>query len=210
MSTEQIATRNDLNLGSSTYYDSELLKIHDYFNIITLPLIFVSNWIQLIFGDIFGFDYLFYLFLGYILLDLLWLIWKPKSVGSPGTIIFHHVISAGGWIIPIFNQDLALLTRLALLVEFNTWFNILKRYNKTDLVYNCFYITWFFLRVILYPTLFYMSFNKYLLYISKYGTYLNLALPILIICVSLTILNFIWSYELIIKKGYLGVSSKKD
>ena len=103
-----------------------------------------------------------------------------------------------------------LLTRLALLVEFNTWFNILKRYYKTDFIYNCFYITWFFLRVVLYPVLFYLSFKKYTLYCVKYGTYINLALPILIICISLTILNFIWSYELIVKKGYLGVSSKKD
>lgn len=210
MSNQQVSNRIDLNLGSESYYDSNLLKIHDYFNIITLPIIFVNNWIYLLFGNVFGFDFLFYIFFVYILLDLLWLLWKPRSVGSPGTIIFHHVLSTVGWCLQIFNNDLMLISRLALLVEFNTWFNILKRYHKTDFIYNCFYITWFFLRVVLYPILFYMSYKKYALYCVKYGTYINLALPIFIICVSLTILNFIWSYELIVKKGYLGVSSKKD
>ena len=210
MNSNVIAHRRDLNLGSDNYYDENLLKIHDYFNIISLPFIFVSNWIQLIFGNIFGFDYLFYLFLTYILLDLFWLIWKPKSVGSPGTIIFHHVISAGGWCITVLQPDLAHLARLALLVEFNTWFNILKRYYKTDFMYGCFYLTWFLFRVILYPILFYLSYQKYALYIIKYNTYFNLALPIFLICVSLTTLNLLWSYELIVKKGYLGVTSKKD
>ena len=210
MNANRIKDYQDLNLGSDNYYDKNLLKIHDYFNIITLPFIFVSNWIQLIFGNIFGFDYLFYLFLTYILLDLFWLIWKPKSVGSPRTIIFHHVISAGGWVITILQPDLAHLARLALLVEFNTWFNILKRYYKTDLMYGCFYFTWFLFRVILYPILFFLSYQKYFLYCVTYNTYFNLALPIFLICISLTTLNLIWSYELIVKKAYLGVTSKKE
>jgi len=37
-----------------------------------------------------------------------------------------------------------------------------------------------------------------------------MALPIFVICVSLSILNIIWTYELVIKKGYLGVTNKKN
>jgi|SaaInlStandDraft_5_1057022.scaffolds.fasta_scaffold00273_16 hypothetical protein len=210
MSEHKIVPDKEIKLNSSIYYDNKLLKIHDYFNIITLPLIFVSNWIQLLFGNIFGFDYLFYLFLIYILLDLVWLIWKPKSVGSPGVIIFHHVITSVGWVITVSQPDLAYLAKLALLVEFNTWFNILRRYYKTDFLYTCFYVTWFLFRVVLYPILFLQSYKKYILYCTIYNSYFNMALPIFVICVSLSILNIIWTYELVIKKGYLGVTNKKN
>ena len=146
----------------------------------------------------------------YILLDLVWLIWKPKSVGSPGVIIFHHVITSVGWVITVSQPDLAYLAKLALLVEFNTWFNILRRYYKTDFLYTCFYVTWFLFRVVLYPILFLQSYKKYILYCTIYNSYFNMALPIFVICVSLSILNIIWTYELVIKKGYLGVTNKKN
>ena len=206
--SNNLVKRVELNLGNNNY-DSHLLKLHDYFNIITLPIIIVNNWIQLIFGNIFEIDYLFYLFAGYIFIDMIWLLLKPRSVGSPKTILFHHIISFGGWMLPLYNSDVTLLTRLALLVEFNTWFNILKRYYKTDFIYNCFYITWFIFRVLLYPILMYMSTKKYIIYYFKYGIF-NSVLPVLISCILLTTLNFIWSYELLTKKGYLGVSSKKN
>ena len=191
----------------SSSYDVDLLKVHDYFNIISLPVIILNNWIYLLYGNIFGFDILFYLFLGYIIIDLIWLVIKPQAVGSPSTIVFHHIISILGWFIPIYEPSLLLLTRLALLVEFNTWFNILKRYYKYDIIYICFYITWFLFRVILYPILFYLSYNQYILFININGSYFNIALPLLLICSCLTSLNLLWTYELVVKKGYLGVKS---
>jgi len=192
---------------NSSNYDANLLKIHDYFNIFTLPVIIFNNWIALLFGNIFGFDILFYLFLGYIILDLFWIILTPRSVGSPSTIIFHHIISILGWFIQIYEPSLIFLTRLALLVEFNTWFNILKRYYKYDIIYTCFYITWFLFRVFLYPILFFLSYNQYILFINTTGTYFNIALPLILICSSLTSLNLLWTYQLVVKKGYLGVKS---
>ena len=59
--SNNLVKRVELNLGNNNY-DSNLLKLHDYFNIITLPIIIINNWIQLIFGNIFEIDYLFYLF----------------------------------------------------------------------------------------------------------------------------------------------------
>jgi hypothetical protein len=141
---------------------------------------------------------------------LIWLILKPRAVGSPSTILLHHVISLLGWMIPLYDNNLMLITRLALLVEFNTWFNILKRYYKYDFIYNSFYVTWFIFRVLLYPILLYMSLNGFYTYYFIKGTIFNWSLPVLLICLTLTFLNYKWSYQLIVKKGYLGVTSRRD
>ncbi len=191
-------------------YDNNLLIVHDYFNIFTLPFIIVLNWTYLINPSFLGFDLLFYLFIIYMMVDFIWLLLKPKSVGSPGSIMFHHVISVLGWSVIYFDPRLALIARLAILVECNTWFNILKRYYKTDFVYKCFYVTWFLFRVILYPTLTYLVYNKMILYYGYYGTFFNLATIGFLVISLLCILNYKWTYDLIVKKGYLGVTSKRD
>ena len=210
MERNQVISRNNDSIIGTFNYDIDLLKIHDYFNILSLPIIFINNWIELLFGQIFGFDLVFYLFLVYISVDLIWLILKPKAVGSPSTILLHHVISLLGWMIPLYDNNLMLITRLALLVEFNTWFNILKRYYKYDFIYNSFYVTWFIFRVLLYPILLYMSLNGFYTYYFIKGTIFNWSFPVLLICLTLTFLNYKWSYQLIVKKGYLGVTSKRD
>lgn len=191
-------------------FDDKLLIIHDYFNIISLPFIIITDWIYLINPYLLEFDLLFYLFTIYMLVDLIWLLLKPKSVGSPGSIMFHHVISVSGWSIVYFQPRLTLIARLSLLVECNTWLNILKRYYKTDFIYKCFYVTWFLFRVILYPVLTYFLYNEMIFYYSIYGTFFCSSSIGFLVGFLLCILNYKWTYDLIVRKGYLGVTSKRE
>lgn len=191
-------------------FDDKLLIIHDYFNIISLPFIIITDWIYLINPYLLGFDLLFYLFIAYMLVDFIWLLLKPKSVGSPVSIMFHHVISVLGFSAVYFQPRLTLIARLSLLVECNTWLNILKRYYKTDFIYKCFYVTWFLFRVILYPVLTYLLYNEMIFYHSIHGTFFCSAFVGFLVGFLLCILNYKWSYDLIVRKGYLGVTSKRD
>ena len=191
-------------------FDNKLLIIHDYFNIISLPFIIITDWIYLINPYLLEFDLLFYLFTIYMIVDLIWLLLKPKSVGSPGSIMFHHVISVLGWSTVYFQPRLTLIARLSLLVECNTWLNILKRYYKTDFIYKCFYVTWFLFRVILYPVLTYFLYNEMIFYYSIYGTFFCSSSIGFLVGFLLCILNYKWTYDLIVRKGYLGVTSKRD
>ncbi len=196
----------------------QLIKNHDYFNIIVLPFLFISNCISLSIltgtPDIFiknYFDFFYYFFLSYISIDLSWLLIQPECVGQPVPIIFHHVICLIGWILSTNNSDFSLLARICSLVELNTFFNILKRYYKYDVIYYLFYITWFGFRLGMLPYLCYLSSLNLLNCLE--GSNITTCYDCLFFTSSaylIQCLNLKWTWDLMTKKGYLGVSSKKD
>ena len=198
-----------ISIGDDSY---SLIKIHDYFNILILPLIFlVDIYFLSNFSFIYGHcDFLFWLFLSYILVDLGWILYVPKSVGQMVPIAVHHVLTIIGWSISIYDINVSFATRMFMLVEINTWFNILKRYVKHEIIYKLFYFTWFLFRIIQIPALTYNVTLVGIEYYYRLGTLFNITTPVLICAYILCVLNFKWTYDLVTKRGYLGVSSKKD
>jgi hypothetical protein len=170
--------------------------IHDFFNLIVLiPIVVLDilnwDWQKMNLSNIRGekdipfemaftgeyFDLFFHIFVGYIVVDLLWILIDPKCVKSPNTIIKHHIAVLLYLVIPTLYPKLNFMMAILVSVEMNTWFLIARRvYNKQKLkpwivripflpaiqlkfLSICFYFSWFAIRVVLYPYVFYIFYR---------------------------------------------------
>jgi hypothetical protein len=130
------------------------------------------------------FDIFFNMFTGYIIIDSLWIVLDPRSVKSPSMILKHHIAVLLYLIIPTLYPKLNFMMAILVSVELNTWFLIARRvYNKQGLkpwkvripilpaihikfLSICFYASWFAIRVVLYPYVYYIFYRMW------NGTYL--------------------------------------
>lgn len=87
----------------------------------------------------------------YIALDGLWIAIQPHIVGSPSTLIGHHIatalICAHALANPLHTRYVSWLT----IVEVNTFFLILKRHVEHPLFELAFKLSWLGIRVIWFP-----------------------------------------------------------
>jgi len=200
---------------------------HDIFNLIALPivvgfLIRKFKWNLFYVGvtqcnrvpaSFIDDEYLhaFCAFLGYLILDLIWVITDPVCVKSPGTIIKHHIFciiyvwapmklwAFGGFMGPIVS------------VEINTIFLILRRvlYRRNTLNNRIvippivtiitdflFYSTWIGIRLIVFNLILVTYFSCCIEIVKETGTLFNVEFGFIAIHLFLCVLNGIWSYRL--------------
>jgi hypothetical protein len=153
----------------------------------------------------------------YFLSDLLWILLIPKCVKSPATIIQHHIVTLLYIMVPYYTLDLRWCMGACMSVEVNTWFLIARRvFNKAGfppwiidlsfvsirikLISICFYITWIGIRCILYPMIMVYIVERWRIESVKTGTYFNIELISPVLHSSFCILNFKWTYDLIMSK----------
>lgn len=153
----------------------------------------------------------------YFLVDLLWILVIPKCVKSPSTIMQHHLVTLLYIMVPYYKPELRWCMGACMSVEINTWFLIARRvFNKAGfppwiidlsfvsvrvkLISICFYITWIGIRCILYPVMMGYIVNRWRVESAKSGTYLNIELISPVLHSSFCILNFKWTYDLLMSK----------
>ena len=206
--------------------------VHDIFNIITLSCVSVLTFIYLIKYTQFeligtnskmatngheDFIIIFYLFSTYLLVDLIWIILIPYSVASKNSsaIIFHHFVTAGLVSLPMFDSKYEWHMVLSLVVEANTVFLALRRNTSTGSITHkisetLFYLTWLFLRLLLFPLLCILfTYEWYYRYINTNVPFnIILLAPILMAC--LTAMSVYWTVDLYIKTYRRKPNNKSD
>lgn len=207
---------------------SNLPLLHDLFNLFSLSFIIyliTINW-NIQFTDYYYFPiltynglYFFYLWkstLIYFVFDLLWLILKPESVKSPKIIIFHHLVTLLSIMVPFYRYyQCGKLMSICLTVEINTILLTSKRllgiyndYFKYKKIFNIiqsfislnFYLSWIIIRLIMFPIItleVYKFWNQEYLE-TKYFT--NIYSYPLISQTFLCLLNYKWTFDLLIIK----------
>lgn len=163
------------------------------------------------------FEPFFFAVVGYFFIDLCWVLVIPNCVKSPSTIIQHHLITMLYILIPYFRPKYQWAMGACMSVEINTWFLIARRvFNKqgfspwiidlsffsirVKIISVCFYVTWIGIRCILYPILWLWLVRVWWATSLKVGTNLNLDMIAPLMHSSFCILNFRWTYDLIMSK----------
>jgi TLC domain len=187
--------------------------LHDVFNLYILPIVNATNVGYFLYDSEVTFILLFYAFLFYMVIDTVWVLVQPKSVGSPVTIVVHHVVCLLGWLLPYFYaRKLFRWTSAGLLVELNTFLLIARRvWGRPLFMEVLFYTSWVGFRIIMYPYVLYLFVFEYLEFTAKEatGNYINTALLILVIIILLNMLNFKWSYDLFKRSLSLAKAHQK-
>jgi hypothetical protein len=180
---------------------------HDWFNMVVLPVVSVCNVLYLMYPEEeFYFWLMFKSFLAYITVDAVFVTVKPNCVGSPGIIQVHHFITIFGWCLQLVDERMRMWSAMALLVELNTWFKISKRYLKGYMLVDAlFYLSWFVLRVVMYPYLCIATGRYFVQRWTIVGSVMDPSLPHFLLCIVLTCMNIKWTWDLTSKGGYLGV-----
>jgi hypothetical protein len=124
-------------------------RLHDYWNLGTIPVLIALSiagirapaWNALLGQFMFT----------YITLDALWIAIQPHIVGSPKTLLGHHLatmlIVAHALTNPLHTRFISWMT----VVEINTFFLILKRHVQHPILELAFKASWAAIRVIWFP-----------------------------------------------------------
>jgi hypothetical protein len=194
-------------------FDTNWSFKHDIYNLICLPVIIALNLYVLIYNYTNSLDSFAYFFLGYLIVDFVWITLFPCSVSSPKIILIHHFITIlGVGLIPYLDLGTQNIILLGSLVETNTLIRIVRKYFRDNIFLNIlFYTTWFAIRCILGPILlfsiginiydycnyqYYFNNQYYFNYnCKKYKCYLNLLL--FSIGLILNLLNLKWTIDLV-------------
>lgn len=174
----------------------------------TIPEAWTGDW----------FDIFFTVTLLYFLVDLLWVCLIPSCVKSPATIVKHHVVTLLYLLVPYLAPEYQWCMGACMSVELNTWFLIARRvFNKQGfppwiiglppffsirikLISIFFYLTWVIIRCILYPSLMIVFTKMWNELSEEVGTRWNVLLVTQILHPVFCLLNFKWSYDLLMSK----------
>jgi len=163
------------------------------------------------------FDLFFWTTVSYFVADFVWVLLVPNCVKSPIVIVQHHVVTMLYLLIPFYYPQHRWCMGACMSVEINTWFLIARRvFNKQgfppwiiDLSFVsirlkfisiCFYVTWFSIRVFLYPLMLVYVTKLYFKESKRYGTYVNIDMIPPILQSVFCILNLKWTFDLIASK----------
>jgi hypothetical protein len=163
------------------------------------------------------FQTFFFSVLSYFVVDLLWILIVPKCVKSPSTIYQHHIVTILYIMIPYYRPDIQWCMGACMSVEINTWFLIARRvFNKqgfppwiidlsfvsirVKLISIGFYVTWILIRCIVYPIMLVYLTKRWWRESLRVGTSVNIELINPLMQSSFCILNFKWTYDLIMSK----------
>lgn len=154
------------------------------------------------------FDLIWLIFASYMTIDTIWIFVIPHCVAakSPNAVIFHHLASGMLTVLILtshshFNWFLPAM----LLLEINTVCLAGRRqlpktswlYHVTD---NLFHISWYICRCVWLPYLTYLIIYEWLNYSANVlGTYVNVLCMAPLLMISLTVLSWQWTYEMVVK-----------
>ena len=159
------------------------------------------------------FNSLFYTFLLGTLFDLMWIYYIPTSVlGERNGILLHHILTLVMCAVPMFAPQFEYYFCILLLVEFNTFLIVLKRWLiKGSLLGRLcellFYSTWVGFRLVMFPVLIKTFIWEYIDYSEKVGTYSNVALLGPVVLSIITAMGFKWTADLLSKSIFKRRSS---
>jgi len=208
-------------LGPLRQDDNLSRDVHDWFNLVALipmNILNAMNWSWPLFGTVSpqemwrgNYFWAFYMFsCAYFVADALWVFIIPNCVRSPGVILQHHVAALLYLSVPGFYPEYGWLAGVNLSVEVNTWLIIARRvFNKNGLVVwdvggHCeikiisilFYITWFLIRVILYPILLIYVIQAYIARCKEVGSIFNAMTLSPLLQTVFCMLNIQWTCDL--------------
>ena len=187
---------------------------HDTFNLVCLPIVVAVNAMTL---------YAFFLaessdielqnawniqigvLNSYIFIDTIWILCNPMCVSALRTILLHHFVVFGGWLlVPHRVIELRSIATCLLSVEINTVFMIARKYRPIQgfpILVSClnigFYATWVF--KVIFPYCCYLGYIETLRFQEIHGSYQNIATLGFVLLLFITALNVKWSYDLLFK-----------
>lgn len=125
-------------------------RVHDVFNLASLPFI-----IALTFAALLSTPWNYPLAIAmtsYIIADGIWIALQPGAVGSPSTLIGHHVVTVLLLACPLSYAPLLRMVSWMTVVEVNTLLLILKRWLRSSKLLDFgFNLTWLLTRVLWFP-----------------------------------------------------------
>lgn len=167
----------------------------------------------------------------YFLIDLLWVLIVPRCVKSPTTIVQHHIATLLYITIPYYFPHIRWAMGVCMMVEINTWFLIARRvFNRQGfppwtiglpgrlfsvrlkLISICFYISWIFIRIIVYPIIMLEYVTMYRAEVAMWGR-LNVMGICLVIHAVFCVLNAKWTIDLFhskVRQWRAGVGTKVE
>lgn len=149
---------------------------------------------------------LWWLFLGYIIVDTVWIYLYPGCVAAPIPILVHHGLLFLAWTIPIFFwEGYECYMSTTLLVEVNTFFLIAKRQATRDSFLHTLltfldHLSWMTIRVIGLPIMFFNAYHVWL-HLTEQSTgrssapFLNSGAFVLLIGGILLYQNAMWTWD---------------
>jgi hypothetical protein len=196
-----------------------MFRAHDIYNMIFLSIISVldlhylyeSTDIGLIGTPEIGqshiplFLILWKAFMVYMFIDSVWIALFPRIAPSGAKIVLaHHVVTILYAIVPFYVRSLSWHMGIALLNELSTALVTFRRNVDIgtplyDFLHNLVLITWFPIRLGLYPMLCVVILIEYRRYSAKVGTYVNVVAYGVVAQYFLTMLSIKWSVDLINK-----------
>ena len=158
----------------------------------------------------------------YFVADLIWILIVPISVKSPSVIVQHHVVAMLYLLIQFYRPERRWCMGACMSVEINTWFLIARRvFNKQGFppwiielsfvsirlkfISICFYVTWFSIRVFLYPLMLVYLAKLYIKESKRHGTYLNMDIVPPVLQSIFCVMNLKWTFDLLMSNlRYFG------
>lgn len=156
--------------------------------------------------------------MAYFVVDLIFMIVLPQCVKSPSVIIKHHVATIGYLFVPFCKPGKGWLMGACMSVEINTWFLIARRTFNRDgnkmfqpgvplkksllllSVSASFYISWFVIRLIVYPALFIPILQLVYEETWQKGRYFDITMICPPLQAVLIFLNVKWTIDLVRSK----------
>jgi hypothetical protein len=130
--------------------------------------------------------------------------------------IVHHLATFLIVLIPANLTQFSWHMGIALLVEFNTLFLMLKRNINKDSVFGLvfelmFYLSWIVLRLIMYPIFTVFIYYEYLRYSALVKSNINVMAGGFVLILFLTGLGFKWTVDMLIKmRGRTTTTTKNE
>lgn len=203
---------------------------HDYFNLIALIPVIVTTVLNYNCSDLrnmnisYSGDFFWMMWVttgAYFLLDLVWVARVPICVKSPGLIIKHHILAMIYLLGPIAFPEYRWFMGSILSVEVNTWFLICRRvvYKASgkpitpffpQFISAMFYITWIWIRCIVYPGVLFQFLGMAKEAIEETGIFWHMPMIFIPPHFALCMLNLKWTYDLFrpIVKRWMGLGPK--
>lgn len=151
------------------------------------------------------FLFLWKAFVVYMLIDSVWIALFPRIAPSGAKIVLaHHVVTLLYAFVPFYVRSLSWHMGIALLNELSTTLVTFRRNVQIntplyDFLHNLVLLTWFPIRLGLYPMLCVVILIEYRRYSLEVGTYVNIVAYGVVAQYFLTMLSIKWSIDLINK-----------
>lgn len=196
-----------------------MFRAHDIFNMIYLSFIsildiyylFQSTDFKLVGTPEIGqlhiplFLFLWKSFMIYMIIDSIWIFFFPRIAPSGGAVVLsHHIVTILYALVPFYVRSLSWHMGIALLNELSTVLVTFRRNVQIEtplynFLHNLVLITWFPIRLVVYPMLCVVVLIEYRRYSNEIGTYMNIVAYGVLAQFFLTMLSIKWSIDLINK-----------